>query len=264
MAPFTLALLRSALGRFFGRWYFTCQCSFPGAVDQVDDVPCSLAGTVGFLFTPSYRQIQADLPSALALVPQSSRLCDRWFLTHRRFPQRSRSVVSPAVRSTVVSLPTGCLPSFLPQGGLSSLLLYPPSQTRSIPESPKLPRIHKTLQSRIDALVSSRSHRLIIHQCNEQGPLRRVSRWWSLSRMGLKQERWNWACHWFSRLDVNTCHIRTYKPVYFWCISVIPILGTKATRHHSGSQRTEQREVAKRTNTGLPNTYHMTKLRKQS
>ena len=210
MARFTLALLRSALGRFLGRWYFTCQCSFPGAVDRVDVVPCSLAGTMGLLFTPSYRQVQADLPSALALVAQSSRLWGWWFLTHWRFSQRSRSVVSPAVRSTTLSLPTGCLPRFLPQGGFSSLLLYSPSQTRSIPESPKFTRIHKTLQSPIDALVSSRSQRLIIHQCNERGPLRRVSRWWSLSRMGLKQERWSWACRWFSRLDVNTCHIRTY------------------------------------------------------
>ena len=39
VAPFTLALLRSALGRFLGGWYFTYQHSSPGAVDRVDDVP---------------------------------------------------------------------------------------------------------------------------------------------------------------------------------------------------------------------------------
>ena len=39
VAPFTLALLRGALGRFLGRWYFTYQRSSPGAVDRADDVP---------------------------------------------------------------------------------------------------------------------------------------------------------------------------------------------------------------------------------
>ena len=43
VAPFTLALICSVLCRFFGRWYFTHQRSSSGAVDRVDDVPCSLA-----------------------------------------------------------------------------------------------------------------------------------------------------------------------------------------------------------------------------
>ena len=37
MASITLALLRSALGRFLGRWYWTYWRS-PGAVGRVDDV----------------------------------------------------------------------------------------------------------------------------------------------------------------------------------------------------------------------------------
>ena len=41
-------------------------------------------------------------------------------------------------------------------------------------------------------------------------------------------------------LDVNTCHRRIYKPVYYACDLVIPILDTKGTRHHSGSHRTGQ------------------------
>ena len=53
--PITLALLRSALGRFLGRWYLTYSHSSPGAVDRAGDVPalwqvgtvsCSLRVTV--------------------------------------------------------------------------------------------------------------------------------------------------------------------------------------------------------------------------
>ena len=37
----TLALLRSALGQFLGRWYVTYQRSSSGAIDRADGVPCS-------------------------------------------------------------------------------------------------------------------------------------------------------------------------------------------------------------------------------
>ena len=65
MTPFTSALLRSAFGRLISGWYFTYQRSSTGAVGRVDDVPCSLVGTVGFSLTPSCPQIQADLSGFL-------------------------------------------------------------------------------------------------------------------------------------------------------------------------------------------------------
>ena len=41
----------------------TNQRSSLGAVDRAADIPCSLAGTMGFPFTPGYLQIQASLSS---------------------------------------------------------------------------------------------------------------------------------------------------------------------------------------------------------
>ena len=69
------------------------------------------------------------------------------------------------------SMPTGSLPSFLPQGGSSSLessalIFNLKCSTKS--------QTTQTRQSQIDARFTSRNHRLIIHSCNERGPLLRV------------------------------------------------------------------------------------------
>ena len=74
------------------------------------------------------------------------------------------------------SPPTGSHPRFLPQGGSSSsessaLLL----KLQVFQKVPKLRKTYKTRQSSIEALFSLRNHRLIIHKCNEGGPLHRDS-----------------------------------------------------------------------------------------
>ena len=48
VVPYTLAILRSALGRFLGRWCLTYQCSSPGAVDRADSIPALWKVIVGF------------------------------------------------------------------------------------------------------------------------------------------------------------------------------------------------------------------------
>ena len=141
---YTLALFCSALGRLLGRRYFTYQHSSPDAVDQVNDVPALYwEAIMGFPFTLGYLHIQVDLPSALALVAQFSRLCSRWFLTHWRYPHPSRSVVSPAV-ALYSALLADRLPRPLPAAGwlyvLVSLLSF---SNFKYSESPKLPRLHK-------------------------------------------------------------------------------------------------------------------------
>ena len=53
VVPYTLALLRSALGRFFDRWYFTYQRSSRGAVDPADDIPSPWQVILGFPWVTS-------------------------------------------------------------------------------------------------------------------------------------------------------------------------------------------------------------------
>ena len=96
---------------------------------------------------------------------------------------------------------------------------------------------------------------------------RRVPHSWCLSGMGLTRERGGCAGRWLSRLDVNACHRRIYKPAYYYCTLVAHILGTKDTRHDSGSHRTEQKGENQadehwppKYGTGLPNLSHETKL----
>ena len=145
VAPFTPTLVRSALGRFFGRWYFTYQRFSPGAVDRADYVPALLWQViVGFPCTPGYLHIQADLFSVLALVAQSSRLYGRWFLAHWRYSQRSWPVVSPAV-----ALNSTVLAHWLPRPSSYRRVTLRPSESLFL----KLPRRHKTQQSPTDALA---------------------------------------------------------------------------------------------------------------
>ena len=145
MAHSTLALLRSALGRFLGRWHFTYQRSSPGAVDRADDVS-ALFGQV-MLEYPSGSPPNSRLasPSTFALVAQSMRLCSRWSLTHWRYPQRSRPVVSPAVPFTTLSWPSGCLARTSSAGWpfVSLKPLFSVRNVSNIPGSPELTRKHK-------------------------------------------------------------------------------------------------------------------------
>ena len=120
VAPSTLALLRSALGRFLGRWHFTYQRSSPGAVDGADVVPALWQVILKYPSGSSPNYILAS-PPAFALVAHSSRLCGRWFLTHWRYPQRSRLVVSPAV-ALYSALLANRLPRPLPTAGLLFVL----------------------------------------------------------------------------------------------------------------------------------------------
>ena len=115
VALFPLALLRSALGRFLGRWYFMYQRSSLGAVDRADDVPALWQVILEYpLGLPPNSRLAS--PPAFALIAQSSRLCGRWFLTQWRYPPRSRPVVSPAVALNRTLL-ANRFPSRLPTAG---------------------------------------------------------------------------------------------------------------------------------------------------
>ena len=58
-----LALLCNALNRWLGRWYFTYQCSAPGAVDRADYI--SLSSRLSWGSLSGYLQFQASLPRLL-------------------------------------------------------------------------------------------------------------------------------------------------------------------------------------------------------
>ena len=122
----------SALGRSFGRSYFTYQCSSPGAVDLADDGPASrqvrLAYPSGSL--PTFRLAS---PPAFDLVAQSSHLCGRWFLTHWRFfaALSAGGVPHSALYNSAPCRPV-VSPELLPQTDPSSFRkLCSPSQTWS-------------------------------------------------------------------------------------------------------------------------------------
>ena len=110
---------------------------------------------------------------------------------------------------------------------------------------------------RIDpCLMSGFLYRRVPHWCNGK----------SLRGMGLIRERWCCAGRWLSRLDVYTCHRRIYEPVYYFCALVAHILSLP-DKHESTKlvpSELNKRGQVKRTNTGLPNTYHIMKLRNQS
>ena len=135
VAPYTLALFRSALCWFLDRWYFTYQRSSPGAADRADDVPAFF-----------WQAIVVWFPFGRPPIPGRpfSPSRDRWFLTHARYPQRSRLAVSPAVAIFNSALLADRLSSQLrPIGGSSSLKLCSPSKTPKLPKTTK----HKNLQS---------------------------------------------------------------------------------------------------------------------
>ena len=81
----TLALLRSALGRFLGRWYFTYQRFSPGAVNRADDIP-ALFWQVILRFPPGAPPDPGKPPLAVALVALLSHSFGRCPLTHWRYP----------------------------------------------------------------------------------------------------------------------------------------------------------------------------------
>ena len=80
--------------------------------------------------------------------------------------KHSWPVVSPAVRSTTALFTDG---HSQPQGGCSSV--ESSALLHKLEVVPRIPKVHKTRLSPIDALYSSRSHQLIIHQCNRVGSL---------------------------------------------------------------------------------------------
>ena len=47
--------------------------------------------------------------------------------------------------------------------------------------------------------------------------------------MGFTWERRCCAGGWLSRLDVNTCHRRMHKSVYYYCVAVAHILSIQGT-----------------------------------
>ena len=79
--------------------------------------------------------------------------------------KRSRPMMSPAPCRPVVT------PKYLKQADSSSS-----ESSALLIKLEVVPKEKHNYQSPIDALFSSRNHRLIInlHKCNEQGPLRRV------------------------------------------------------------------------------------------
>ena len=133
------------------------------AVDRTDGVPAFWQVVLEYpCGSPSNSRLPS--PPAFALVAQYSRLCSRWFLTHWRYPQRSRPVVSPAVALfNSALLADGLPPKILPQGDSSSFRKLCSASQTSSDITPKLPRKHKTRQCPIDALASSRNHRLVIY-----------------------------------------------------------------------------------------------------
>ena len=70
----TLSLLRSALDRFLGRWYFTYQCSSRGADDRGEDALALFWPAIVEYPSGSPPSSRSSPPLAFALVAQSSRL----------------------------------------------------------------------------------------------------------------------------------------------------------------------------------------------
>ena len=155
----TLELLRSALGRFLGQWYFTYQRSSPGAVDRPDDVPALFwqvsAGIPFFRVTSKSRQALLGSCSGGAVLALVRPVIP---YTYWRHPQRSRPVVSPAVALFNSTLLADQLP---PQFLFCRVALRPSesSLTRNgsaIPQTPSYKKKKKkTRQSLIDAPAGS-------------------------------------------------------------------------------------------------------------
>ena len=141
VVPYTLALLRSALGRSFDRWYFTYQRSSSGAVNRADGVPALWQVVLEYLSgSPPTSRLAS--PPAFALVAQVLRLRGRWFFTYWGvFAALSAGGVSGSALYSSASCRPVVSPELLPQADSSSFQqLCSPSQSLSIPESLKLTR----------------------------------------------------------------------------------------------------------------------------
>ena len=152
-----VTLLRSAFRRFLGRWYLTHSHSSPGAVDRAGYVPAFLAGGYSIPFASGFTTSTPTRGSPLRVLPlvtRSSCSCGRWFLTRWRYPQSALGRWCLRLLADRWSRP-----SFLLQGGSSSLSPLLSSSNLSVPKNPKSTK-HDCLQS---LPPSSRNHRLIIH-----------------------------------------------------------------------------------------------------
>ena len=147
--PITLALLRSALGRFHGRCYLTYYHS-PGIVDRADSPAFRQVGTDSRLLGVTVRYPNSRfLSPGFVLVTKSSRSYGRWFLTHWPFLKSAFG--------------RWCLRPLADR--------WPPSSFKSSALLHKLEVLLKISNSQITqntavsnrCSLSSRNHRLIIH-----------------------------------------------------------------------------------------------------
>ena len=156
MAPFTLALLCSALSRILGRWYSRASAPLLALSTGPLMVPALWQGTVRLPFTPGYPQIQASFSSGFcsgrsvlalvrSVVPHTLALLHsafgRWCLRQCALQQRCpcRSVTSQASYRRVALRPC-----------CSNLLLKL--------EGFQNPKLTQNTKSTVDALVSLRNH----------------------------------------------------------------------------------------------------------
>ena len=122
---------------------------------------CTLAGAEMFPFTLGYSTPNPGSPlRVFVLVTRSSCSCGWWFLTHWRYPQSALGWWCLRQYALQRSLPTGNLPSFLPQGGSSSV--ESSTLLLKLEVFQKFTKIQNTTISN-QCPLSSRDHRSIIH-----------------------------------------------------------------------------------------------------